>query len=139
MLFWLFDSVGPFGNVFNWQTLSDCGVEMEKASLLCTLCAYSGGTLVAPFVITLCDLGEPVFPECCTEDKLDCMTEVCIEAHLESVGGGAGGLLPRASIAGMVWGFLLFCWPWRETSITSGIGGFIIPGQDAEKCSHTHF
>lgn len=47
--------------MFNWPgTLSDCfSVEMEKAKLLGTLCAYSGGRL--------CELGKPVFSGCWTE------------------------------------------------------------------------
>lgn len=66
-------------------TLSDCGVEMEKARLLGTSCAYSGGRL--------CELGEPVFPEHWTE------------ALVEGLGGDAEALLSRTSISGVVCSF----------------------------------
>lgn len=89
--------------MFTWpRTLSDCGVEMEKAILSCTPCAYSSGIWVAPFVIRL---GEPVFPEGWTEDETDCITEIPIEAHVEGLSGDAGALLSMTSIAGVVWGF----------------------------------
>lgn len=92
--------------MFTWlRTRSDCGVEMEKAISSCTRCAYSRGIWVAPFVIRLCELGKPVLTGCWTEDEMDCMTEVPIEAHVEGLSGDAGALLPRTSIAGVVWVF----------------------------------
>lgn len=85
-----FDSVGSSG----W---SDCGVEMGKASLLCTLCAYSGGIWVAPFVIRFC--------ACWTGEEMDCMRGHSTEAHEEDLGWVAGSLLFRTSVDGVVWGF----------------------------------
>lgn len=110
----LFDSAALFGwsemfELLEWfectawpRTLSDCGFEMEKARLLCTVCAYLGGIWVASTVMRFCELGEPVFLQCWTEDEMDCMaSEVSIEANVD---WDAGPLLSTTSIAGVVCG-----------------------------------
>lgn len=118
VFFSLFDSVGTFG----W---SDCGVEMGKASLLCTSCADSGGICVAPFVTGFC--------ECWTGEEMDCMRGVSTETHEEDLRWVAGSLLFRTSVAGVICGFWLYSWSKREPNITPEIGGFIIPGKHKNK------
>ena len=50
---------------------------------------------MALFVIGWHELGEPLFPECWTEDEMDCMTEVSTEAYVDGSSGDAEALLSR--------------------------------------------
>lgn len=86
------------------RTLSDFGFEMEKPRLLCTLWVYLGAVWVALIGMRFCELGEPVFPPCWTEDEMACTAEGSREANVEGLNRDAGALLSTISLAGVVCG-----------------------------------